>query len=645
MKFLDRQRLGIEAFLASRSSMFSRHNELDPDEFIARLKVQPYAVRSRVAQDVKSAITELGSGRYDTGSHVPPHIAALSDDRCSPERVGKMRPFFAWLQSIWRDNDQARTEWKSHLKAVADNLNTVSGECLLAIGMGYNNQRALLERKDNDTLELSLHERRWGRLSITFPSCGDISDDCISTLGFMYIIEGEVIENDRYRFSILFDTEFSVDDKTIRALRGSAWKQISFTCGAPQVKLDAINYAQAAEIRGASRLETIRYSSEVLCEKASLAGEAILSASERAALPAARLISATKILADKGKSGDIKSEDILIDLADNRYMFERITDIFEEEKAEPLCALMKKAAEKMEEENIDAALSTLRRLPCVMDELCSHGRLMPLLARLHKMMKKAGDCEESVSTRENVFRTAAGAFRAAIEPPLIKMGFDGEYPQYRRIRHGKAEYITAIIEREPEALDGNNLNYGFTVCASQVKMKRAERKAGMLRGIEFAKTYGTDFFNERPEYSNSGIVDCAIKNGFVQVSVNVLTKEASEPDCESINSTLRCVKRALRGFALRRKERLERKRNTDKKTRQKFFASAFVSAAVRYLPTSSIMCAVLAMLYLWGRTQFDVIADIGVRTAIVPIAFAGIITALLRALFYCLRRRRKLWIY
>lgn len=645
MKYLDRQRLGIEAFLASRSGMFSRHNELDPDEFIARLKEQPYAVRSRVAHDVSSAVMELTSGRYDTGSLIPPHIAALSEEQCSPERVGKMRPFFVWLRNIWRDNDQARSEWKSQLNTVAKSLNSVTGECILAISTGYNNQRALIEQREDGSIELSLHERRWGRLSIRFPQSEVLSEGAVTTLGFMYIVEGELLENDRYRFDILFDTEFSTDDKTIRALRGGAWRQMSFECGTPEVKLDGINYALAADIRGASRLETVRYSSEVLCEKASLAGEAMLSAGERTALPAARLIASTKILSDKGRRGDLKSEDMLIDLADNRYMFERVADIFEKENAEPLSKLMRKTMDCMESENIDGAIRNIRILPKLMDELCSHGQLMPLLVRLHDMMKNAGECEETDSTREQIFRKAAKAFCDAVEPKIIRMGFEGEYPHYRRIRHGKAEYITAIIEREPEALDGGRLNYGFSLCASQVKMKRKERKAGILRGIEFEKTIGTDFFNERPQYSNSGIIDCAVKNGYVEVSVDVLTGQTSEPDGKATDAMLRCAKRALNGFGLKRKERLERKRNIDKKTRKKLFLSSFLSAFARFVPTSNLMCAVLAGLYLWGRTQYEAVADIDVRIAIIPIAFAGIITALIRALFYCLRRKRKLWIY
>ncbi len=645
MKYLNRQRLGIEAFLASKSGMFSRHNELDPDEFISRLKEQPYAVRSKVALDVKSAVTELTSGRYDTGSLIPPHIAALSADQCSADRVGKMRPFFVWLQGIWRDNDQARSEWRSQLNTVAKSLNSVAGECILAVSTGYNNQRGLLEQREDGLIELSLHERRWGRLSIRFPQCEVLSEGAVTTLGFMYIVEGELLEGDRYRFDILFDTEFITDDKTIRALRGGAWHQVSFTCGAPEVRLDAVNYALSADIRGASRLETVRYSSEVLCEKASLAGEAMLSAAERTALPAARLIASTKILSDKGKSGDLKSEDMLIDLADNRYMFERVADIFEKEKAEPLCRLMGKAIDCMESEDIDGALKNLRILPKLMDDLCSHGHLMPLLVRLHDMMKTAGGCEESESTREQIFRKAAEGFKNAAEPKILKMGFEGTYPHYRRIRHGKAEYITAIIEREPEALEGSDLRYGFSLCASQVKMKRKERKAGVLREIEFEKTIGTDFFNERPEYSNSGIVDCAVKNGFVQVLVDVLDGTVSQPDGSEIDAMLKCIKRSFNGFALKRPQRLERKKNMDKKTRGKLFLSSFLSAFTRLIPTSNLMCVVMAVLYLWGRTQYAAIADIDVRIAIIPIAFAGIITALARALFYCLRRKRKLWIY
>lgn len=644
MKYLNRQRLGIEAFLAARSNIFSRHNELGPDELIARLRVQSYAVRSRVAQDVKNAIKELTSGKYDTAALIPSHIAALCDEQCNPERVGKMRPFFAWLQSLWRDNDQARSEWISQLKTVARNLGTASGDCLMAVSTGYNNQRVLIESREDGSLELSLHERRWGRLSISFPRCEMSTENSVPALGFMYILEGEVIENDRYRFEILLDTEFSAPNDTIRALRPTAWKQVSFTCDAPRAQLSPINYTAAADIRGASKLETVRYASEVLCEKASLAGDSMLSAAERTALPMARLISASKNLHDKGKKGDIKSEDTLIELADNRFAFERMAELFEKEKAEPVAKLMQKAISCMDNEDIDSLLRTLRKFPALTDELCSHGELMPLMVSLRNTMLKAGECEEAENSREAVFRAAAKAFETAVEPHISKMGFSGEYPHYRRIRHGKAEYISAIVEKEPEALDGGNLSYAFMLCAAQTKMKRAQRKAGTIRGISFSESCATDFFNERPEYSNSGVIDCACEPSFVTVSVDILSGEATV-DGANIPKMLKCAKRAFNGFALKRRQRRIRKQHTDKKERRRQFVNGFIDALSRFALPSTFMCAVVAGLYLWGRTQFEVIENISIRVAIFPIAYAGLFTAALCALIYCLRRKRKLWIY
>ncbi len=645
MKYLNRQKLGIEAFLASRSNVLSRHNELDPDEFINRLRVQPYAVRLRVANDVREAIAELSGGKYDTASLIPPHIIALSEGQCSPDRVGKMRPFFSWLQSLWRDNDQARSEWISQLKTVARNLNAVSGDCLMAVSTGYNNQRGLLERREDGSVELSMHERRWGRLSINFPNCEIIEGQSLPILGFVYIIEGEALEDGRFRFEILFDTEFFPANDFVRALKPTAWRHASFICDAPGAQLAAVNYALAAEIRGASRLESVRYSSEILCEKASLAGEAMLSAAERSALNVAKLLYATKLLAEKGKKGDARLDDILLDLADNRYAFEKITELFRKEKAEPIAKLLEKSVQYLDSDDVDRALNTMTKIAPVMDSLCAEGELVPLLEKLHSMMLAAGECEESGDTREAVFRKAAAAFADALEPQLRKMGFEGKYPHYRRIRHGRAEYISAVTEREGEALEDGRLHFSFIIAAAQTRMKRSERKAGVLRGIDFDKTYGTDLFNERPEYSKSGLVDCADSQPFADVSVDIITGQTSEPDSVLIGKMLRCAKRAMNGFSLRRRERAVRRQRIDRKTRRKEALSSFFSAFTRFAPSSTVMCAVAAGLYLWGRTQSDFIAQIDVRTAVFPIALAGIVTALLRALFYCLGRRNKLWTY
>lgn len=645
MKYLNRQRLGVEAFLAARSGVFSRNNELTPDELITRLRVQPYSVRNKVAQDVKSAIVELTSGKYDVGSIIPPHIIALCEDSCNPERVGKMRPFFAWLQSLWKDNDLARTEWISRLKAVANDMNDASGECLMAVGTSYNNQRALMEQLDDGCIELSFHERSWGRLSLIFKDCDGFDEQDVPVLGFIYMIEGEPVGDGRFRFEILFDTEFLPKSDAVRALRPDSWRQVSFTCSAPQVELVPINYALAAHLRGASRLETVRYSSIALCEKLSFAGSAMLSAAERRMLPVAKLISASKVLAEKDMEIDIRSDSTLTELAENHYVLTQLSDFFESRNALPLSRLLEKITECSDCDDIDGAFKGFKKVPEMMDELCACGELMPFLERFHGEMLNVGECEEVSHSREAVFRSAACCFGEALEERLNKLGFSGEYPHYRRMRRGKAEYVTAIIVRESEMLPDGNLAYGFALCAAQVKTKRAERKKGIIRGIPFEKSCAADFLNERPEYSNSGIVDCLSQSDCAYVDVDIIEAKATLSDESSVDKMVKCVKRAMNGRSLKRAERKARRSRVDKAMSGKEALRSYFFAFARFMPTSNIMCVVMMILYLWGREQLDVIAALNVRVALIPIALAGVVTALLRALLYCLHRRKKLWMY
>ncbi len=645
MKYLNRQRLGVEAFLAARSGVFSRYNELTPEETIRRLRVQPYSVRNHVAQDVKNAIAELTSGKYDVGSVIPPQIKALSEESFAPERVGKLYPFFSWLQSLWKDNDLARSEWISQLKAVAGDMNDVSGECLLAVGTGYNNQRALMERLEDGSVELSFHERSWGRLSLVFNDCDGPDEQSIPVIGFVYMLEGEPVADGRFRFEILFDTEFIQKSNEVRALRPDSWRQVAFTCAAPQVKLTPINYALAAHLRGASRLEAVRYGSKALCEKASFVGTAMLSAAERRILPLAKLISASKALAESGMEIDIKNDAILTELSENRYVLTQLCDFFESQNVLPLSRLMEKAIVCSDCDDTEGAFNCFRQIPEIIDELCARGELMPLLENLQNKLLSAGECEEAADSRESVFRIAADCFGEELAKRLERQGFSGEYPHYRRMRRGKAEYVTAIIAQEPEMLPDGNLRCGFALCAAQTKTKRAERKSGIIREIAFEKSCAADFLNERPEYSNAGIVDCISESDCIYIDINTIDCTAVVVDEAVVDKAVKCVKRALNGRPLKRAERKARKNRTDKALRRKEAFGSFLSAFTRFMPTSSIMCVVMMILYMWGRTQIDMIANLNVRIAVIPIALAGVVTAVLRALLYCLRRKKKLWMY
>ena len=640
MKYLDRKKLGMELFLALRSSAFSRRNELTPDEFVQRLSAQPLHMRVKVVNDVRNALAQLKSKKYDVADSIPQEVLELGLNDVNAERVSGLKPFFAWLISLWRDNDHARSQWMSQLKTVAGSFDTNAGDSLYAVATG-NTQRVLIRMAEENTIEMSLHERSWGRLTFTFPNCEIKSKGTFPMLGFIYIMESEGAGEGRYSFEVLLDTEFAAVADNARGMRGENWSTLIFESDAPTASLKALDYMKTMRLRGSSMLKAIRNGSSVLCDKKAIAGENMLTREESAVFPVAWLISNSKRLADLKKNVDSKTECSLFELFENRYRFRQIIKLFEETGEKYAVGQLKKIEQGIEDEDDTAVLKAAAEFSEALDSGAQQGTNMPLLKRIFDELSAASALvEESGENREELVAAAAAEFAKVLEPELKKNGFVGEYPNYRRTRRGKGEIFTAAITENWEIINNSRLTYKFSACAAKTARSREERMKDTLRGVPFALVYATDLEEELPHISSTGRLDCVCDDGGIPVSVDMCTGECTGIDAEKVKEMVDTACSAMKGKSLKRAQRKRRKADKQAKT-----PHPFIRAFMRFLPGSTVMCIVALATYLLLCRYSEAVAAVPVRFACIPIALAGVITALIASLIRCVVHRNKLWRY
>lgn len=640
MKYLDRKKLGIELFLAMRSSAFSRRNELTPDEFIERLSIQPLFMRTKVVEQVRDAIAQLKSSKYDVADCLPQEITEMNTNDINAEKVSRIKPFFSWLISLWRDNDHARSQWMSQLKTVTASLPTNAGDSLYSVATG-NTQRVLIRKADENTIEMSLNERSWGRLALVFPNCTVKNDGSFPMLGYIYIMEAESAGEGRYSFEVLLDTEFSESTDSARSLRSSNWQTLTFESDAPTAVLDSMDYVKILRLRGNSMLKTVRTASTVLCDKKAVAGENMLTRAETAIFPVAWLLSNSKRLADMKDEVDSKTKCALFELFENRYRFRQIIRLFEETGEKYAVKELEKIEKGVEEEDDGAVLKAAQAFSAAIDEGARQGVNMPLVKKLYDELAEASaQVEEKGGNRENLICAVSESFKKAIEPELEKNGFVGTYPNYRRTRRGRGEILTVVVEDGCEIVNNSTLTYKLSACAAKVKRTREERQKELVRGIDFASVYATDLEEELPHLSKTGRLDCIFEGGGIPVTVDMCTRECEEVDSEAVRTLVDAVCRAMNEKGLKRAQKKRRKADKKAKT-----PHPFIRAFVRFLPASTIMCVAALAAYLLLCRYNEAVAAVPVRYACIPIALAGVITAVIASFVRCIVHKNKLWRY
>lgn len=660
MKYIDRKSLGVELFLASRSVIFTRNNELSADELMERLRFEPLHTRARVVNDVRNALLVLKSDKYDVADILPEEVAALSNREVNIEHVGGMKPFFTWLNTLWRDNDHARSNWLNSLKSAAGAIGGAAGDCILALGTGHN-QRMLVRMLENGDVEMSLHERTWGRLKLTFPNAKITKKPEMPLLGFLYLLEAQE-QNGECSFAITFDTEFAASAGETRPLEKTGWSELEFTCGTPRVSLEPTDYVRSLRLRGVSRFSAVRLAAAVLCEKSEIAGEGLLTMSERAILPLARFLTETKIISDGGKKGNFRAETRLADLLDNRYAVERIVSMLDDGSIKSVSKTLSGVLDALEEENIEAALDRAVDFSDILDEKVRAGEAGKLIERLYDAFEKASAEDGSDDGREASFRAACAAFDEAVRGELEKMGFTGIFPEYRRVKGRKIDLLTVqrtgdadfsipffaqsdssvISEQSGEdaaASTDGRIGYRFFVCQAKVRRSGREKKAGTFRGLPEENIGASDLCEEYPQVSRHGSLACVTPGGGVIVCVSILDNTC-RVDGTGLKALTDTVRQTLKNRSLSRSMRKNRK----KQNRGRKKHSPMLNAFIRFLPASNIMCAVTGAAYA-AAYYMGYAENIPLRTAAIPIALSGIVTAFVASLLYCIIRKNKVWEY
>lgn len=490
MKYTHRQAIGLELFFSTRSSSFSGMNECTLSD-VDRLADDPsVTMRWTVGSDIRRTLRELLCLNDLPAELIPSEVTQLAD--CSLAeccRGDSLRRFFVWYIELARKNEADRIARISALNTAAARFDTVTAS-FLRTGLALNNQRVVIIR-EKDELHITYAERDWGRAGLRFSGCTFTEDfpDC-HVPGYAFSSEIEPLGSDQLGFRLLIDTRFSDNDYCERLMQPMGWHELAFTCTSVSAEITACDYAGRLSRMGAPRAELIDRVCSSLCNKHTLLGSGGLSFEEQGLLPLASFIVGCGGLLNAAKDQRWKSEQMILDALDNRYVMNRFSGLLEESKCPELNLRFDRCRTARYDDNDGDAIKYSKQYAGAYELHLADGRGRMLIMELADRLTAMTGTFDGLTCRAKAESDILVRAASAIEPQLSALHFEGEFPHYRRENKRRTEFLSVMTLPVPEVSKRGICSYNITLSAAQVS--DAQKENFRAAGLDWSRSNALD---------------------------------------------------------------------------------------------------------------------------------------------------------
>ncbi len=652
MNHVDRKKIGIEILFASMSPVTSQSNGLTAEETVERLCDQSHSVRVKFAQMINSGIKTITSDpSIDVESYLNEDIKKLAKNPVSPDYMERLLPFFEWLMEIQRQNSLEMDKSRYDLNDVASHMERNAGEFLRTYA-NISGQSISFARRGNSII-MQAQERLWGRASLVFPDVDMKFNGTFPLVGFLFWIEAER-KNGRYTFSFIVDVEFGTTDNHKRSLQDRNWLKFTFECACPYMEFNALDYGKTLAEAGKCGHGFIDEWSGELVFKESIIGANSLSDKEKELLPMARIFKLAYQLADmkdgtqSAPHNDMRISDKVLDTLENRYKFDHLEKLFKSVGEDDLYNLLNEAMVAWSCSDFDETSKKIHEFSMLLRDKEKSDSVRPLYKKITQLMR---ECTAEFDGKSKLFATypqAAQKMRDIIEPKLTLLGFEGEFPHYRRRRGKQGEYITVLSSDSSEHPVNGKMKYRFELSAAVKKLKVNDNGQYFAADMPFEETTAEDCRSvsmKGVKFAElGGMYDgiAAVMNMDVFEGINL--DDEVEDNAAILNKFADVASDAMKGKKIPRWYRKMRKKSPVKLQHNVTFGNSML----KYMPLGLYLTLLLIVGYLVCDYMFIISNYIPQLTDNIAIAISlavGMLVVILCSLCKVRSKKKRIWRY
>lgn len=456
-----------------------------------------------------------------------------------------------------------------------------------------------------------------------------------------FAIAAEVDDTDRSRpvFNLLVDTLFGETKKDFsdRLLSDEGWQTVSFAYNDITVDAVFVDYAARLELRGKAKSDALFELCRILLNKRLIVGVDALTTKERTMMPVVSLLGALGELTSDtpGDFAEWQCEDIILETLSNRSATQGFITSLREYGCDDLAVLMEKAAAESYDDHETEALRCVKLFGLLLDKKLSDGSARLLLHYLYDQFcqmsrQNTGSTSKTIAERRVLLQIDNG-----VASTMRRLGFSGSFPNFRRTRGDKVEYISFMLDRRSERINHGVMSYGASIAAAQIDSRRLEDYK--KRGLDCRDATAFDCLPEALDLSDYGELCNFGDNGPAIFDVDFYAKGEPSVTHAEITKLTGYLDYAEHQFTFGHLPSGYRRRSSARDA-----IGAFGRSFIRCLPIALCVTVLLLAIYLLVGERLISGALTRPEAACVGLGFCAVFNIIASLCRYALRSRR-LW--
>lgn len=500
---VDRRKLGIAQLFSELHPLLSPLNDMDAEETIETLCLQPRRTRRKFVNKINEEIIRITTDRtVDLEDCINDDIRELAKYPVSGDGIPRLLPFIEWIQALHRENSLAIDRCRYYVNDAASHMERNTGDFVRSCFTNLMWHGVSFIR-EGDTITLNLRERLWGKAGIVFPEVQTKFIGTFPIVGIFFWMDAAYV-NGKFSFTFLIDVEFGDEDLDMRAMQDRNWVKLSFECSSPYMIFEGFDYGKYLSDFGYCGHRFVdSWCGEILNKEAML-GERSLTQKETELLPIAKIMLIAYQLGDLDSGREIEHQvegnlsQKVLETLDNRYGFDKMKALFKDSGQDELYKMLEKAIEAWSES--DDFGETNHQIWSFARLLREKERQDDIRLLYQNMVKMMCECTAEFSGVSRIYGTythAEDKMREIIEPKLLSEGFTGQYPHYRRLRGSKGEYISVNTYDMNNRTINGVMTYFFSLSSAVKKLEKRGTRTNtryFAGGIPFDQTTADDCY-------------------------------------------------------------------------------------------------------------------------------------------------------
>jgi hypothetical protein len=465
MKYFNKKSFAIEQIFASY--LYDESGNKVIDTFYSKKGDKQYKINIEKDsfEDIFELLSDIASDKYDMLDFIPNNILRIITESNRDYGSKEIAIILKWIKQCIDTNNKDYSRWRLCIDDVMMQLKWNKINCFNKLSCDIFPTRINITKLDNNNICITPNPLLWGAFNFQF------SDVTFIDLEYNYIecyllwLEIYKREN-QYEFKFLVNLDMKHKFTIEKLILADNWLEFKIICKLPELHINYYDYAFKWVETGCQSTKIFLEGCKALICKERDLGTLYVNEKERKLLHLAHLYFCLSPALNGGSSDNTPLDTNRLDsLISNRFGFEQACNYIKDAgDINFFNALdeLKKALEDREITECSYECNKIWRILVNRDK-SELGR--KLYYNLSKNLLEATSSYEKAWRGRDDFICISASIINIIEPRILEMDFEGQFPHYRRVVRNKGEYISFVIENHliKEATSTYNADRIFNV--------------------------------------------------------------------------------------------------------------------------------------------------------------------------------------